>query len=120
TASRQSTWAATLDGAECMNTGKLQLRTLRGSKLPSEEIESTLNANRAILKMNNDLAVNIAQHEDFAAHYDRTAIPFDYFSMGRKAQEMLKKSLDALVNTDLRLAYEVLSQDDDVDAMKNG
>ena len=32
-----------------MNTGKLQLRTLRGSKLPSEEIESTLNANRALI-----------------------------------------------------------------------
>ena len=79
----------------------------------------------AILKMNNDLerigdlAVNIAEHEELVAHHGEPAIPFDYFTMGRKAEEMLTKSLDALVNTDLWMAYEVLSQDDDVDAMKN-
>src|SRR5271157_6653114 len=79
----------------------------------------------AILKMNNDLerigdlAVNIAEHEELVAHHGEPAIPFDYFTMGRKAEEMLTKSLDALVNTDLWMAYEVLSQDDEVDAMKN-
>ena len=79
----------------------------------------------AILKMNNDLerigdlAVNIAEHEELVAHHGEPAIPFDYFTMSRKAEEMLTKSLDALVNTDLWMAYEVLSQDDDVDAMKN-
>jgi phosphate transport system protein len=79
----------------------------------------------AILKMNNDLerigdlAVNIADRAELAAHYGQPTIPFDYFTMGQKAEEMLTKSLDALVNTDLWLAYEVLSQDDDVDAMKN-
>ena len=35
--------------------------------------------------------------------------------MVEKAQEMLKKSLDALVNMDLDLAYQVLTMDDEVD-----
>ncbi len=79
----------------------------------------------AVLKMNNDLerigdlAVNIAERAELALDAGQPAIPFDYFTMGRKAEEMLKKSLDSLVNTDLRLAYEVLSEDDEVDSMKN-
>jgi phosphate transport system protein len=78
----------------------------------------------AVLKMNNDLerigdlAVNIAERGELALYPGQPAIPFDYYTMGRKAEEMLRKSLDSLVNTDLRLAYEVLSEDDDVDSMK--
>ncbi len=79
----------------------------------------------AILKMNNDLerigdlAVNIAEQAEAIARDERQVLAFDYLTMGQKAEEMLKKSLDSLINTDLRLAYEVLSRDDDVDAMKN-
>lgn len=79
----------------------------------------------AVLKINNDLerigdlAVNIAERGELLLHTDQVIIPFDYYTMGRKTEEMLRKSLDSLVNTDLRLAYEVLSQDDDVDSMKN-
>lgn len=78
----------------------------------------------AVLKMNNDLerigdlAVNIAQRAQLVAQYPQIQIPFDYFSMAQSAQEMLEKSLDALVNRDLNLAYEVCAQDDDVDFMK--
>ena len=79
----------------------------------------------SMLKMNNDLerigdlAVNIAQHaRDIASHNDRIAVPFEYFTMAEKAQEMLKKSLDSLVNMDVNLAYQVCAADDEVDKMK--
>ena len=42
---------------------------------------------------------------------------FDFAGMAQKAQEMLHKSLDALVNLDVKLAYEVIAADDDVDAI---
>ena len=79
----------------------------------------------SMLKMNNDLerigdlAVNIAQHARFiASRDDRVAVPFEYFTMAQKAQDMLKKSLDSLVNVDVNLAYQVCAADDEVDKMK--
>ncbi len=79
----------------------------------------------SMLKMNNDLerigdlAVNIAQEaRSIASHDDRVAVPFEYFSMAQKAQDMLKKSLDSLVNVDVNLAYQVCAADDEVDKMK--
>ncbi len=79
----------------------------------------------AFLKMNNDLerigdmAVNIAERAEFIAGRADLQIPFDYFSMCEKVESMLKKSLDALVNMDLNLAYEVCAEDDEVDFMKS-
>jgi phosphate transport system protein len=79
----------------------------------------------AILKMNNDLerigdlAVNIAERAERVAGAAEMQVPFDYFTMCQKTGEMLKKSLDSLVNMDLHLAYEVCAQDDDVDFMKS-
>jgi phosphate transport system protein len=79
----------------------------------------------AILKMNNDLerigdlAVNVAQQAERVASEGYMRVPFDYVPMCQKTQEMLKKSLDSLVNRDVSLAYEVCAQDDDVDFMKN-
>jgi phosphate transport system protein len=79
----------------------------------------------AVLKMNNDLerigdlAVNIAQHAEMIASQDqRMPVPFEYFTMAQKAQSMLRKSLDALVNQDANLAYEVCKTDDEVDGLK--
>jgi phosphate transport system protein len=78
----------------------------------------------AVIKLNNDLerigdlAVNIAERVVAIDGHESVAIPFDYYSMCQKVQEMLKKSLDALVNKDLALAYEVCAADDDVDAIK--
>jgi phosphate transport system protein len=46
-------------------------------------------------------------------------IPFDYFTMAQKAREMLKQSLDSLVNMDVNLAYKVCAADDEVDIMKH-
>ena len=77
----------------------------------------------AALKINNDLerigdlAVNIAERAQYLAAHPKVDIPFDFEGMARKAQDMVKKSLDALVNMDPRLAREVCAADDEVDAI---
>ena len=48
---------------------------------------------------------------------ERINVPFDYISMAEKAEDMLKMSLDALVNLDLDTAFKVLTMDDEVDDM---
>ncbi len=78
----------------------------------------------AVIKINNDLerigdeAVNIAQRIEFLSKQNVRGFPFDYTSMVEKSQEMLRKSLDALVNMDLDLAFQVITLDDVVDDMK--
>jgi phosphate transport system protein len=78
----------------------------------------------AVLKLNNDLerigdlASNIAEHTAFIAVKREVRVPYDYSVMFRKVQNMLKKSLDALVNMDVNLAYQVCSLDDEVDYLK--
>ncbi|MDD3471906.1 MAG: phosphate signaling complex protein PhoU [Syntrophaceae bacterium] len=78
----------------------------------------------AVLKMNNDLerigdlAVNIAERVVVIADKSGKAIPFDYFTMAQRTQDMLEKALDSMVNKDLTAAYQVCAEDDDVDYMK--
>jgi phosphate transport system protein len=80
----------------------------------------------SVIKINNDLeriadeAVNIAQRVQAIRDSDRGIFPFDYTTMGEKVQLMLKKSLDAFVNLDLDLAFNVLTRDDEIDAMHRG
>jgi phosphate transport system protein len=75
----------------------------------------------AVIKINNDLerigdqAVNIAQRIENIAKRQRVEFAFDYTAMANKVESMLRKSLDALVNLDIDLAYKVLTQDDEVD-----
>ncbi len=77
----------------------------------------------AILKINNDLermgdlAVNIAERAQFLATRERPDVPLNLPLMAEKTKEMMRKSLDALMKQDPRLAYEVLAADDEVDAM---
>jgi phosphate transport system protein len=77
----------------------------------------------AVLKINNDLervgdlAVNVAERAAFLATQPPVDISFDFRAMARQAQEMLKKSLDALVNLSAEQAREVLVSDDEIDAM---
>jgi phosphate transport system protein len=79
----------------------------------------------AVLKINKDLeraadlAVNIAESCIHLSSNLRIEIPADYFVLAQKAQNMLKKSLDAFVNMTVELAYQVLAEDDDVDRMKH-
>ncbi len=78
----------------------------------------------AVIKINNDLerigdqAVNIAERVDVIAKRDVSDFFFDYSGMGEKAQEMLKMSLDALVNMDYDEAFKVVRMDDAVDRVK--
>ncbi len=77
----------------------------------------------AILKMNNDLeriadlASNIAERTLSLSVMERVCPPFDYATMATKVQAMLKKSLDALVHLDSRMASEVNTMDDEINEM---
>jgi phosphate transport system protein len=75
------------------------------------------------LKINNDLerigdlAVNLAERSTFLAGRQKIDLAFDFDAMTEKTQAMLRKSLDALVRMDSKLAYEVCAADDEIDAM---
>ncbi len=77
----------------------------------------------AVLKINNDLervgdlAVNVAERAAFLATQPPVDISFDFQDMASKAQQLLKRSLDALVNFDEKVAHEVCAGDDEIDAM---
>ncbi len=79
----------------------------------------------AVIKINNELesiadqAVNIAERVVTISRQQDHEFAFDYSIMAEKAQNMLKKSLDSLVNQDLALAFKVLSLDDEVDELKS-
>ena len=79
----------------------------------------------AVIKINNDLerigdeAVNIAQRVVVMAKRTNIDPVFDYSYMAEKAEYMLRKSLDALVNLDLDLALKVCLLDDEVDRMRD-
>jgi len=75
----------------------------------------------AVLKINNDLervgdtAVNIAERAAFLAGQAPLAVPPIIREMSERAQSMLRRSLDALVNMDASLAGQVFAEDDAVD-----
>src|SRR5215471_16695579 len=72
----------------------------------------------AVLKINNDLermgdlAQNIAKRASYIAKAESMDLPIDFRSMAAKAQNMVKQSLDALVNSDTGLARTVRAEDD--------
>jgi phosphate transport system protein len=80
----------------------------------------------AVLKINSDLerlgdlAVNIADRAVCLPVFHKNEIIADITVMADKAQNMLRKSLDALVNEDPALAREVCAGDDEVDAIHAG
>jgi phosphate transport system protein len=75
----------------------------------------------AVIKINNDLeriadeAVNIAERITTLDKYRTEKFFFDYGPMAAEVEEMLKLSLDALVNMDVDLAFKVVTMDDEVD-----
>jgi len=77
----------------------------------------------AALKINSelerigDLAVNIAERAEVLASQINLDIPPELSQMTQKAEEMLRNSLDALINMDADLAYQVCEADDEVDAL---
>jgi phosphate transport system protein len=80
----------------------------------------------AVIKINNDLerigdqAVNIAERLITITKSERLPeVYFDYSTMGLKAQEMLRLSLESLINMDIDEAYKVVAKDDEVDRIKH-
>lgn len=88
-----------------------------------QPVASDLRLIVAILKINSDLerigdlAVNIAERAVFLAKQKPVDAPLDFAVMVEKTQEMLRNSLDALVDGDAKLAHKVCLADDDVDAI---
>jgi len=77
----------------------------------------------AILKINNDLerigdlAVNIAERAVSLAQDEQLDVSFDITAMSTEVETMLKKCLNALMELDTKLAYQVIALDDKVDGM---
>lgn len=76
------------------------------------------------LKINNDLerigdlAVNVAERAQVLSREKSiTAISMDLSDMADKTQDMLRRSLDALVNMDSKTAASVRDSDDEVDEL---
>jgi phosphate transport system protein len=78
----------------------------------------------AVIKINNDLeriadyASNIAKRYK-TSYQDPNKFKYDYSAMADLTVKMLKMSLDALVRTDVDIAYEVRDMDSNVNIMRN-
>jgi phosphate transport system protein len=77
----------------------------------------------SVLKMNidleriGDLASNIAKRARYLAKKEKIDMISEFDVIADKVQNMVKKSLDSLVNTDEKLAREVIQADDEVDKL---
>lgn len=78
----------------------------------------------AVIKINNDLeriadyAVNISRRFKTSSN-NPNKFKYDYTDMANQATEMLKISLDALVQMDVNMAYKAIKMDDNVNIMRN-
>lgn len=76
----------------------------------------------AVIKINKDLervgdlAVNIAERSAYLATLENPSFDFNIKDMAEKAEGMLSRSIDSLVNMDVRQAHKVRAEDDVVDA----
>jgi phosphate transport system protein len=77
----------------------------------------------AFLKANNDLerigdlAKNIAQRAEFLAARGGVEVPQRIHELAARVREMLRDTLDSVVNTDLDKARSVIEQDEEVDRL---
>jgi phosphate transport system protein len=78
-----------------------------------------------VLKMNNDLermgdfAVNMAERVLFLSDKGRVPVPKGIQDMADKVTWMVRKSLDALIESDPHIARDVIQADDAVDTMRD-
>ena len=74
-----------------------------------------------VLKVNSylermgDLASNIAERSFHLSTHEPLDVPDNFLRMADLVRQMVRESLDSLVNGDVELAYEVGKQDDEVD-----
>ena len=79
----------------------------------------------AVMKINNDLerigdlAVNISHKAKAIASDPAAEIPFDLELMWKKAQGMLRDSVNSLIDLNVELAKDVCNRDEEVDRMKH-
>jgi phosphate transport system protein len=77
----------------------------------------------SVLKVNNDLerigdlAANIAERAIYLASHEPLRVALNFQRMVEGAQEMVRKSLTALVKLDTKLARMVLTMDDEIDVL---
>ncbi len=77
----------------------------------------------AVIKINNDLerigdeAANLAKRVENISRRRRLEFTFDYSTMAEQVLSMLRMSIDSLVTLDQKLAFQVLTMDNDVDRM---
>lgn len=75
----------------------------------------------SVLKVNNDLerigdlAVNIAERAIYLSSHDPLKAALNFPRMADGARKMVRKSLDALIGMDAKLARVVLTMDDEID-----
>lgn len=78
----------------------------------------------AVLKINNDLertgdlAGNIAKRALYLARTDPVSARIDFGPMAARAQNMLKQSLECLIEANASRAYQVRQDDDELDSMR--
>jgi len=74
-----------------------------------------------ILKVNNDLermgdlAANLAERVVYLSSHEPIDVPLDFDRMVSRVHEMVRRSLDALVEQNTTVAREILAMDDEVD-----
>jgi phosphate transport system protein len=74
--------------------------------------------------MNNDLermgdyAMNIAERVLYLSQHGSVAVPRQMIEMSDKAKDMVRRTLDAVVESDARLARAVCISDDEVDDLQ--
>jgi phosphate transport system protein len=79
----------------------------------------------AVLKMNNDLermgdyAANMAERVLYLATHGQVPVPRQMLVMSDKVQAMVRRSLDAVVESDTALARAVCTSDDEVDYLQS-
>jgi phosphate transport system protein len=80
----------------------------------------------AVIKINNemeriaDIAVSIAMRvQNIGKFHHPAAISYDFSEMSRRVLDMLKKSIDSLVNRDSKSARDIFLADDAVDLLRN-
>ncbi|NBT59711.1 phosphate transport system regulatory protein PhoU [bacterium] len=79
----------------------------------------------SVVKMNTDLermadqAVNIANNTEFYLKYAPYPDLVDLIRMSEIVRDLVKKAIDAFINSDSVLAQEVLDADDEVDQLKD-
>lgn len=79
----------------------------------------------ATLKINNDLermgdlAKKIGKNVSYLCGVPPTSADVDFREIAEKARLMVKRSMDAFVNSDVDLARQVLADDDEVDRLKD-